>query len=60
MQGGIKVESAYSLQDKTPIQMDQNEEKIILTLPEKLPDEVASVLVLSLEKSASALPLKEL
>jgi alpha-L-fucosidase len=60
MQGGIKVESAYFLQDKTPIQMDQNEEKIILTLPEKLPDEVASVLVLSLEKSASALPLKEL
>jgi alpha-L-fucosidase len=58
--GDLEVQGAYFLQDKEAVRMDRKKRKIILHLPEELPDRLATVLVLSLDGPASELPPTEL
>ncbi len=60
MQNGIGIKSAYLLQDGTPLKVQRDSESFTLQLPGKLPDEVASVIVLELEISASEIDLIKL
>ena len=57
---GVQVKKAYFLQDHAPVQVDQKNGMVTLRLPGHLPDTIASVLVLSLDKDASNIPLTEL
>jgi alpha-L-fucosidase len=60
MKKGITVKSANFLLDNTPVEVKQEGGKITLFLPKKLPDELATVLVLSLDKAASEIPTMKL
>jgi len=60
MEKGITLKSAFFLHDNSPIEVDRNEDHISLKLPKKLPDDVATVLVLLLDRPASELPLMKL
>lgn len=53
---GITVKKAFFLHDSTPVEVAQDESNITLILPEELPDEPATVIVLSLDKNASDIP----
>jgi len=60
LEQGISVKSAYFLNNGTPLKVLREDETITLTLPETLPDEVASVIVLTLDRPASKIDLIEL
>ena len=49
---GVKIKNAYFLQDGQVVKIDKNKSSIIINLPESLPDVVASVVVLELDKLA--------
>lgn len=57
---GVRVEKAYFLQNNAPVQFKQQGGKATLELPAELPDQLASVLVLSLDQAASNIALTEL
>jgi alpha-L-fucosidase len=48
----VKIKNAYFLQDGQVVKIDRNKSSITINLPESLPDEVASVVVLELDKLA--------
>ena len=50
---GINIKKAYCLQDGSPLQLKREKEMFTLILPESLPDEDATVIVLELDKPAS-------
>ena len=50
---GIKITKAYFLQDNSPLAVIRDKESFTLTLPESMPDEVATVIALELNKPAS-------
>lgn len=54
------VKSASFLHDDSPLEMVQNDGSISLSLPKKLPDEVASIIVLTLDGPASEIDLIDL
>ncbi len=60
LENGIIVKSASFLQDNTPLDVKQDDDGITLILPKKLPDEVATVIVLSLDKPAAEMSLIKL
>jgi alpha-L-fucosidase len=60
MEEGTTVKKAFFLHDDTSLKVDQNKGKITLSLPGELPDSLASVLVISLDKNASDIPVTEL
>jgi alpha-L-fucosidase len=60
MEKGTIVKKAFFLQDNTAVEVKQQDGKITLSLPGKLPDDMASVLVMTLDKNASTLPLNKL
>ncbi|MFK5974180.1 MAG: alpha-L-fucosidase [Flavobacteriaceae bacterium] len=49
---GIKIKKAYFLDGNTSVQVDQGRESFTINLPEILPDDIASVIVLELNKQA--------
>ena len=49
---GVKIRKAYFLDGNTSVQVDQDKESITINLPEALPDSIASVIVLELNKQA--------
>ena len=57
LQAGIAVKSVSFLQDGSPLQFTRDEESITLMLPGKLPDEVATVIELILDRPASEIDL---
>ncbi len=57
MDKGVSVKSAYFLQDNTALEVQAGDDGITVLLPKKLPDETATVVVLSLDKPASELSL---
>ncbi|MEA3461770.1 MAG: alpha-L-fucosidase, partial [Bacteroidota bacterium] len=57
LENGTTVKKAFFLHDKAPVEVEQHGGKLILKLPKELPDEVATVLVLSLDRPASELPV---
>jgi len=60
MESGVIVQGASILHDHTPLRMEQHENHITLHLPNKARDEVATVLVLSLDRPASEIALMKL
>ncbi len=50
---GVKINKAYFLDVETPIKVTQYKESVNIELPDTLPDEIASVLVLELNKPAA-------
>ena len=48
----IKVNKAYFLDGNSPVTFSQNKESIDVSLPDTLPDDIASVIVLELNKPA--------
>jgi len=60
LMNGITVKSASFLQDSKPLDVHQDDDGITLTLPKELPDEVATVIVLSLDKPAAEINLMKL
>ncbi len=50
---GVKITKAHFLDGKTPVKFEQGKESITISVPDELPDEIASVLVLELNKPAS-------
>ncbi|MCK5692765.1 MAG: alpha-L-fucosidase [Bacteroidales bacterium] len=56
----ISVKSARFLQDDTSLNIKQDNGSIILQLPKKLPDEVATVIELTLDRPASEIDLIKL
>jgi len=55
----ISVKSACFLQDNTPLKVSRDKEILTLNLPGKLPDEVATVIELTLDRPASKIdPIK--
>ena len=57
---GITVKSASFLQDLTSLELVPDDEGITLILPKKLPDEIATVIVLTLDRPASEINLIKL
>lgn len=49
----VKIKNAYFMLDKSAVNFNQNKTAVTLNLPETLPDDVDSVLVLELNKPAS-------
>ncbi len=49
---GVKIEKAYFLDGNISLNIDQDKESIKVSLPDTLPDDIASVVVLELNKSA--------
>jgi len=60
MQDGLGIKGAYFLQDGSPLKMKREKDSFTLNLPGKLPDKVATVIVLELETSASEIDLIKL
>ena len=60
LHGGIIVESARFLQDDKALKVSQDTETLSLNLPGKLPDEVATVIELTLDRPASEIDLIKL
>ena len=56
---GIKITKAYFLQDNSPLAVIRDKESFTLTLPESMPDEVATVIALELNKPASEIEVIE-
>ncbi len=56
---GVKINKAHFLDGKTPVKFAQGKESVTINLPDELPDEIASVLVLELNKSASEIDVIE-
>ncbi|MCK4881046.1 MAG: alpha-L-fucosidase [Bacteroidales bacterium] len=54
---GTGIKSACFLQDNSPLKIHHDNETVTLTLPERLPDEVATVIVLTLDRSATEIDL---
>ena len=54
---GIKIKKAYFLDGNTPVPIDRDKEFIKINLPESLPDAIASVVVLELNKPAQNIEL---
>ena len=52
----LKIGKAYFLQDNQEVEIDKNKTTITINLPDNSPDEVASVIVLELNKSAMTIP----
>lgn len=57
---GVSVKSAYFLQDNTALEVQEGDEGIRVLLPKKLPDERATVVVLTLDRPASEINLIKL
>jgi alpha-L-fucosidase len=53
---GFEIRKASFLQDGSSIPMERTEDGILLYLPASLPDKTATVLILELDRPASALP----
>jgi alpha-L-fucosidase len=60
LEAGVSVENAFFLQDGTPLKVEQEKGTLTLTLPENLPDEVATVITLELDRPASEIKLMQL
>ena len=60
LKAGIKIEQAYLLHDRNPLKMKRDPQKISLYLPDELPDEDATVVVLELDRAASEIETIEL
>jgi len=60
MQEGIGIKSANFLQDDSPLKVQRDKDSFTLNLPGKLPDKVATVIVLELETAASEIDLIKL
>ena len=59
LEEGLSVKSACFLQDNTPLKIHRDKEILTLNLPGKLPDEVATVIELTLDRPASEIdPIK--
>ena len=56
---GFKVKRAYFLDGNIPLDVNQGKESVEIGLPESLPDAVASVIVLELNKSAKDIEVIE-
>lgn len=59
MEEKITVLQAYFLQDSRPLEVHRKKGTITLTLPDSLPDEVATVIVLELDTLASEIEIIE-
>ncbi len=57
---GIKIEQAYFLRDRKPLKMKRSLQDFTLSLPEEMPDEDATVVVLELDRAASEIDTIEL
>ena len=57
---GISVKSAHFLNDNTSLEVQAGDNGITVILPKKLPDEIASVIVLTLDRPASEINLIKL
>jgi len=57
---GIKIRQAYFLQNQRSLIINRQKDEITLTLPELLPDEVATVVVLELDRPASEIDIIKL
>ena len=60
LNAGIAVKSVSFLQDGSPLQFTRKNDSITINLPKKLPDEVATVIELTLAKPASEIDLIKL
>jgi alpha-L-fucosidase len=60
LEKGVSVESAYFLQDNTSLEVRAGDEGITVLLPKKLPDERATIVVLTLDRPASEINLIKL
>jgi alpha-L-fucosidase len=59
LEEGISVRSARFLQDNTSLEVSRDKETLTLNLPGKLPDEMATVIELTLDRPASKIdPIK--
>ena len=56
----IKVKKAYFLGEKIKVKVKRQNESVSLSLPVNLPDDIAPVIVLELNKSASEMEPREL
>ena len=56
----IKVKKAYFLGEKTKVKVKRNEKGVSISLPASLPDDIAPVIVLELNKAASEMEPREL
>ncbi|MDY7396966.1 alpha-L-fucosidase [Aureibaculum sp. 2210JD6-5] len=52
---GIKIKKVYFLDGKTPLKFNQEKNTINIGLPKMLPDDIASVIVLELNKTAATI-----
>ncbi|GAA3552821.1 alpha-L-fucosidase [Snuella lapsa] len=52
-QKGVKIKKAYFLDGKSKVTVNQNKNHITLAIPQELPDPIASVIVLELNKPAN-------
>jgi len=57
---GITVSSARFLQDNSALKLSRDDETLTLSLPEELPDKVATVIELTLDRPASEIDLIQL
>ena len=57
---GVTVRSARFLQDNSSLKVSQDDETLTLSLPKELPDKVASVIELTLDRPASEIDLIQL
>lgn len=56
---GVKIKKAYFLDGNSSVSCIKNKENIEISLPKALPDQIASVLVLELDKSAMGIKVME-
>ena len=54
---GTKINKAYFLDGEIPVQIKQGKDSVTISLPTSLPDDIASVLVLELNKPASEIDI---
>ncbi len=59
MDKGVKISKAYFLQNGSPLAVSNDNESFTLTLPGALPDDVATVITLELNKAASEIDVIE-
>ncbi len=60
LEEGIIIREAHLLQDGSPLKLKRDKDSFSLTLPEPLPDEIATVIVLELDRPASEIKIVEL
>jgi len=60
LQEGFEILQAFFLQEGVPLKLKKQTDGYILSLPETLPDEAATVIVLDLDRPASEIDLIEL